>query len=327
MRKTRAGGLTTSSELAPIENDSGSSDNKGSTSNNLHPSADFPLLEARIKHGRDEDTPINLVKDKRSHAIGEASKDINTCHENATFSNEFHKQHLLHCNTTTDSENKVISVINGAQNLVTDGLRKRTSVYDIKGNMTDSAESDNNHVKCSKIIEKSLSPPALEPRGDLQHSAFLPNQIVSVAAVGGMLAKQLESPLKSSYNNNLGSDKGDIRDELFSATGSHSSSRLLPPLTLTPSSSSVPSSSPSSCSDAVHSNLVFYTRSHNKTKDSSLNFGSEPSADLGTSSTMVVSNLVKNVNVSLEDETQSSSTSNYVVISDPESRHMESAGN
>ena len=82
----------------------------------------------------------------------------------------------------------------------------------------------------------------------------------------------------------------------------------------------------SSVSETVHSNLVFYSRSHNKLQDSSLELGSNSSSDLGTNSTMVVSKLVKDVNAGLEPNSQSPSTSNYVVISDPESRLMESAG-
>ena len=63
MRKTSAGGKATSSESSLIQNDSGNSEEEGSALNNSSVSVNFPLLEARIKHGRDEDTPINLVKD------------------------------------------------------------------------------------------------------------------------------------------------------------------------------------------------------------------------------------------------------------------------
>ena len=311
MRKTSAGGKTTSSESSLIQNDSGNSEEEGSTLNNSSVPANFPLLEARIKHGRDEDTPINLVKDRGDSSSGDAAKDIDTFHENVVFSNELNKRHIISPTTSNGNSDAAVSTIDNGQNLDTAVLRKRLSVYNGKGSMSDPAESVGKLPKCSNVTDGI--------------AALVPNQVVT-AAVGGMLAKQLVSPLKSSYNNNLGSERNNIHDESFSPTGFHSS-RTLPPLTLASSSSSLPHPSYSSVSETVHSNLVFYSRSHNKLQDSSLELGSNSSSDLGTNSTMVVSKLVKDVNAGLEPNSQSPSTSNYVVISDPESRLMESAGN
>ena len=308
MRKTSTGGKTTSPETSPLQNDSGICEGKESTSNTSSKPVDFPLLEARIKHGRDEDTPINLVK--RANSSGQAANNINTCHENIAFSNELNNKNLLSLNSSDPSVDDAESVLQDGQNLDSLSLRKRLSVNNGKGSMSDSAESESKHAKCSNVIDEI--------------PVLVPNQ-VATAAVGGMLAKQLVSPLKSPYNNNLCTDRNIIHEETLSTERLHSSSRPLPPLALTPSSTSL-SSPYSSVSETVHSNLVFYTRSHDKIQDSLLELGSDSSSDLGTNSTMVVSKLVKNVNVSLEDNAQSSSTSNYVVISDPESRLMESAG-
>ena len=309
MRKTRAG-VTTSSETSLNQNESSSGEKSGSTSNPSTAAANFPLLEARIKHGRYEDTPINLVKDRRFHASDVVANNFNTCQENLMFSNEINKQRILSIYPSIDGVNNAISSFKDAESLDTDGVRKRPSTFDDKGNMSDSIESDSKHPKSSNKIDE---PPGL-----------VPNQVVT-AAVGGMLAKQLESPLKSSYNNNSCTGKNYLGNESFSSGGLNPSARSLPPLILASSSSSLHSPSPSLDSENVHSNLVLYTRSHNKIKDSPNNFGSD-SSDLGTNSTMVVSKLVKNVNAGLEDNIQSSSSSNYVVISDPESRHMESVG-
>ena len=311
MRKTGGGGETTSSDSSPIQNDSGNSEEEGSALNNSSVSVNFPLLEARIKHGRDEDTPINLVKDRGSNSSGDAAKDIDTCHENLIFSNELNKQHIISPTTSKGNSDAAVSTLDNGQSLDTTVLRKRLSVYDGKGSMSDSIESVGKLPKCSNVTDGI--------------PGLVPNQVVT-AAVGGMLAKQLVSPLKSSYNNNLYSERNNIHDESFSPTGLHSSSRTLPPLTLASSSSSLPPPSYSSVSETVHSNLVFYSRSHNRVQDSSLEFGSNSSSDLDTNSTMVVSKLVKDVNAGLEPNSQSPSTSNYVVISDPESRLMESAG-
>ena len=312
MRRTRAGGKTTSSDSSPIQNDSGNSEEEGSALKNSSAPANFPLLEARIKHGRDEDAPMNLVKERGDSLSGDAAKDIDTCHENSVFSNELNKQHIFSLTTSNGNSDAAVSTLDNSQSLDTAVLRKRLSVYNGKGSMSDSIESVGKLPKCSNVTEGI--------------PALVPNQVVT-AAVGGMLAKQLVSPLKSSYNNNLYSERNIVHDESFSNTGLHSSSRTLPSLTLASSSSSLPTPSYSSVSETVHSNLVFYSRSHNKLQDSSLEFGSNSSSDLGTNSTMVVSKLVKDVNAGLEPSSQSPSTSNYVVISDPESRLMESAGN
>ena len=311
MRKTRAGGKTTSSDSSPIQNDSGNSEEEGSALSNSSVPANFPLLEARIKHGRDEDTPINLVKDRGGSSSGDAEKDIDTCQENLVFSNEPSKQRIISPTTSKYNSDATVSTLDNGQSLDTAVLRKRLSVYNGKGSMSDSIESVGKLPKCSNVTDGI--------------PAFVPNQVVT-AAVGGMLAKQLVSPLKSSYNNNLYSERNNIHDESFPTTGLHSSSRTLPPLTLASSSSSLPPPSYSSVSETVNSNLVFYSRSHNKLQDPSLEFGSSSSSDLDTNSTMVVSKLVKDVNAGLEPNSLSPSTSNYVVISDPESRLMESAG-
>jgi hypothetical protein len=189
--------------------------------------------------------------------------------------------------------------------------------------MSDSVKSypeENKKMKCVNMIEQPS--PKLEAI-DNAHPVLLSNPVMS--GVGGMLAKQLVSPLRSNYSNTSGCEQSNNKDNSYSiTTAPQPLSIKLPSLTLTPSSSLLQSPP----SGAAHSNLVSYSRSHPKSKDSSPNhsFSSSSSVDLGSTTTVVISNAIRNASVTLEEDDQSSPASSLVVISDPQARNIETAG-
>jgi len=322
MRKSKLDGTETCPETLPVKNSQNNNGNSEVQTNNNRKQADSTLLDA-TKDEHDEDCPINLVKGNRCNSPSlEYARGSTSCHEGTSECSGIGNQFSSVPASTTVSNTS--STINLSQNLMNSGcLRQGVQLDEQKLIMSDTAKSypeENKIMKCANMIEQY--PPKLESI-DNAHPVLLSNPVMSV---GGMLAKQLVSPLRSNYSNSSGCDLSNNREDSYSIrTAAHPSSSKLTSLTLTPSSSILQSPP----SGAAHSNLVSYSRSHTKLKDSSPNHSFSPpsSVDLGSTTTsVVISNAIRNASITLGEDDQSSLASNLVVISDPQARNIETAG-
>ena len=73
-----------------------------------------------------------------------------------------------------------------------------------------------------------------------------------------------------------------------------------------------------------------YSRSQTTPKELATNYSicPAPTVDLGTTTTLVISSAIRNASdAALEAEEQSTSHSNFVVVSDSQARNIEAAGN
>lgn len=322
MRKSKFDVIESCPETLPVKNSQNNNENSEVQTNNHWKQADLTLLDATNEE-HDENSPINLVKGNRCISpLLEAAKGPISCHEGPSDCSGIGNQYSSVFVSTTVSNTS--STINCSQDVISSGfLKQGVQLDEQKSIMSDSVKShpeENKTMKCVNMIEQA--PPKLESI-DNAHHILLSNPVLNV---GGMLAKQLVSPLRSKYSNTSGCDQSNNRDDSYLIrTGAQPSSSKLPSLTLTPSSSLLQSPP----SGAAHSNLVSYTRSHTKLKDSSPNhtFSSSSSVDLdSTPASVVISNAMRNASVTLAEDDQSSPASNLVVISDHEARNIETAG-
>ena len=316
MRKNQPDEIEICPEKIPVKNSQ--SGNQVQIEQNNIKQADS-TLEVTVKNEQDEDTPINLVKGKRCNSpLPEVHCHEGHCHEGASLSQGILSHYsIMHANVSAPADNP--GVVNLVQNPLTDSesLAGGQRVDNNKLLMPETIKQLNNEdekkMKYVNLVEQLT--PQLDHNEMGNHRISLNN---SMTNVGGMLAKQLVSPLRSNYNTWY--EEGNNRDDNFYSA--LPSSTKLPSFTLPPSSSLLPSSA------AASSSLISYSRSHTTSKDSSPNHSpcSASTVDLGTATRVVISTAIRNASVALEEEEQSSPASNIVVISDPQARNIETAG-
>ena len=285
--------------------------------------------ELTVKCEHDEDSPMNLVKEKKLNSPPpEFNKSLTFCNDYKSPENfkKYNEKYLANANESledghtlnpdlimTESTGRSSSLqVSTATNLLTQYSEK-------------SAESSVNNSNCKKssqLISKSES----------NHTSYGELSSTDVPNVGGMLAKQLVSPLRNNYSLHLHSEDRNIKEDDSRMILQASSSKLA----LSTSHPSPSSMTSSPLCAAANANILSYTRSQSKNKDSSASSSSlysiTPSVDdLGTKpSTAVVSMAASNItnaNLSLtNDEKFVPPDSNIILISDPQMRRFETAG-
>ena len=285
--------------------------------------------ELTVKCEHDEDSPMNLVKEKKLNSPPpEFNKSLTFCNDYKSPENfkKYNEKYLANANESledghtlnpdlimTESTGRSSSLqVSTATNLLTQYSEK-------------SAESSVNNSNCKKssqLISKSES----------NHTSYGELSSTDVPNVGGMLAKQLVSPLRNNYSLHLHSEDRNIKEDDSRMILQASSSKLA----LSTSHPSPSSMTSSPLCAAANANILSYTRSQSKNKDSSASSSSlysiTPSVDdLGTKpSTAVVSMAASNItNATLNltnDEKFIPPDSNIILISEPQMRRFETAG-
>ena len=269
--------------------------------------------EIKVKTEQDEDTPINLVKGNRCISpISEALRSVVTYSNGASYPHSVYNQYSAN-DLTLEANVPIIDRIE--LNRINDS--KDGVVSSDKKIMPASTRKNSNETNMNSVRLVDQVPSQNLEINDISYRGVSSNSTINV---GGMLAKQLESPLRSHYNPYY--EKSNNQDD-HSYLLSQPSSSKLPSFTLPPSSSLLPSPP-----GPTTSNLTSYSRSQHKEKEllSNISFCSTSSADLGTISKVALSNVARTAPVSLEEDEQSSPSSNLIVISDSQARHLETAG-
>ena len=314
MRKNQSDEIKICPENIPVKN---SQIGNQKVQNNFQRKADS-TLEVTVKNEHDdEDTPINLVKGKRCNSpLPEVARNRISCHHERDSLSPGIVCHYSMQGNVSATDHPCVNLVQYPQ---TDSESPPGSQVDNRKSLTMSdikqPTDDDRKMKYVNVVEQLT--PQMDQNEIGSHRVSL-NSVTE--CVGGMLAKQLVSPLRSNYNTWY--EEGNNRE--YNPISALPSSTKLPSFTLPPSSL-LPSSSA-----ATNSSLTTYSRSHTTSKDSSPEDHSPCSAstfDLGTATRVVISTAIRNgSSVALEEEEQSSPTSNIVVISDPQTRNIETAG-
>ena len=287
--------------------------------------------ELTVKREHDEDSPMNLVKEKKLNSpTPELKKSLTVCYdyESPEDFKKYNDKYLANANESLEDGHTLNPDL-----IMTDSTGRSSSLEDCTATnllipySEKSAESNIDYSNCKKSIGHQLT-----SKSETNHISYGVLSSTDVPNVGGMLAKQLVSPLRNKYNLHTHSeDKNTKEDDSCMILRSSSSKLALSTSHLSPSSIT---SSPH-CA-AANANILSYTRSQSKNKDSSASSSSlysiTPSVDdLGTKpSTAVVSMAASNItNATLNltnDEKFIPPDSNIILISDPQMRRFETAG-
>ena len=255
-------------------------------------------VSLEIKNGSDVDAPINLVKGKRcNRSSPELTEGSLANYQGCGFAGTL--SHSMHVNI---SEGGVEDFpIHPVQNNVTDSEPSKTADVHITTEMKQ-VRDDESQMKCPKLAEAKF-----------QSDYNLIHQRVSLSN-GGMLARQLVSPLRSNLNSWSSAESNNNREN----------SLYLSPICPKVSSITVPSLLPS----AANIPSTSQSRSH-ITRDTSSSNQSPCSAstvDLTTATRVVISAAIRNASAVLEEEERPNPASNVIVISDQQTRNIETAG-
>ena len=290
-----------------------------------------PEHELTVKCEHDEDSPMNLVKEKKLNSTTpEFKKSLTLCHnyESPEDLKKYNDKYLANANKSLEDGHTLNpDLIMTESTGRSSSLQVSTATNLLIPYSENSAESNINTSNCKKSIGHQLA-----SKSETNHTSYGELSSTDVPIVGGMLAKQLVSPLRNNYNLHIHSEDRNIKED-DSCMILRASSSKLAFSTSHPSPSSITSSP--LCA-AANPNILSNTRSQSKNKDSSASSSSlysiTPSVDdLGTKpSTAVVSMAASNItNATLNltnDEKFIPPDSNIILISDPQMRRFETAG-
>ena len=290
-----------------------------------------PEHELTVKCEHDEDSPMNLVKEKKLNSTTpEFKKSLTLCHdyESPEDLKKYNDKYLANANKSLEDGHTLNpDLIMTESTGRSSSLQVSTATNLLIPYSENSTESNINTSNCKKSIGHQLT-----SKSETNHTSYGELSSTDVPNVGGMLAKQLVSPLRNNYNLHVHTEDRNIKED-DSCMILRASSSKLALSTSHPSPSSITSSP---LCTAANANILSYTRSQSKNKDSSASSSSlysiTPSVDdLGTKpSTAVVSMAASNItNATLNltnDEKFIPPDSNIILISEPQMRRFETAG-
>lgn len=284
-----------------------------------------------VKCEHDEDSPMNLVKEKKLNSPHpEFKKSLTFCNDYKSPENfkKYNDKYLANANESLEDGHTLNpDLIMTESTGRSSSLQVSTATNLLIPYSEKSAESNIHNSNCKRSIEHQLI-----SKSDSNHTSYGELSSTDVPNVGGMLAKQLVSPLRNNYSLHLHSeDRNTKEDDSCMILRASSTKLALSTSHLSPSSIA---SSPL-CA-AANANILSYTRSQPKNKDSSASSSSlysiTPSVDdLGTKPpaaavSMAASNITNPTLNLTNDEKFIPPDSNIILISDPQMRRFETAG-
>ena len=265
----------------------------------------------KVENEPDVDAPINLVKGKRCEdSLPELTRSL------VKYPDGNHpsvSSHSIHGNTLQGDDDLTIGLV---QKNVTESLPSKTADVHINTEMKQvQGGYESLQTKCPKLSEE-----------ELQSDCNNIGQQVSLnpaTNLGGMLAKQLVSPLRCNLNSRPA--EAELRKN-FGEIGRKENPMYLLPTSAKVSSITVPSPLLSSAANVPSTSQ---SRSHTTINETSPNQSpcSASTVDLATATRVVISAAIRNASAVLEEEEHSNANSNIIVISDQQTRNVETAGN
>ena len=265
----------------------------------------------KVNNEPDLDAPINLVKGNRcKDSPPESTRSLANSQEGDL---PGVLSHSIHVNTSGGDNDFTIGLVHKN---VTESLPSKTADVHINAEMKQVQGDDESlQIKCPKLTEE-----------EFQSDCNNISQQVSLnptTNLGGMLAKQLVSPLRCNLNSRPA--EAELKRN-FGEFGRRENPMYLLPTSAKVSSITVPSPLLSAAANVPSTSQ---SRSHTIINETSPNQSpcSASTVDLATATRVVISAAIRNASAVLEEEEHSNATSNIIVISDQQTRNVETAGN